>query len=91
MLRCATLCSCAVSVTIDPSLHTNFQTHLLQELLTVFVTVGHGVDLEGLAKHMCQADVDGPIVHFLRAVTAAELCEKEEHYKTFIPGIDAYG
>ena len=44
-----------------------------------------------MMQHMSHREVDSMVVHFLRGVTAWELYEKEDLYKTFIPGIDAYG
>lgn len=46
---------------------------------------------EGVRAHMCNPRVDSYLVHLLRAITAYELWRKQEHYTTFIPGIDAYG
>lgn len=49
------------------------------------------LDLEEVMTYMCVSRMDGHLVHLLRAITAEELWHKQEHYKTFIPGIDAYG
>ena len=46
--------------------------------------------LQHILDHMCDALNDRCIIKFLRAVTAVELRNKQEHYSMFIPGIDAY-
>ena len=46
--------------------------------------------LEEVRGYMCTPRVDAHLVHWLRAVTAYELWHKQDHYATFIPGIDAY-
>lgn len=47
--------------------------------------------LEEVRATMCNPRVDSHLVHLLRAMTAHELWRKQDHYATFIPGIDAYG
>lgn len=47
--------------------------------------------LEEVKVYMCNPRVDSHLVHLLRAMTALELWRKQDHYATFIPGIDAYG
>ena len=60
----------------------------LQEL--IYKIHERQMDLEDIMTNMCSSRVDSYLVHFLRAITANELWRKQDHYKTFIPGIDAY-
>lgn len=62
---------------------------LLQEM--IFKIHGRQLDLEEVMGYLCSSRVDSYLVHLLRAITANELWRKQDHYKTFIPGIDAYG
>lgn len=62
---------------------------LLQEMIIKIHNRQMG--LEDVMANMCSSRVDSYLVHLLRAITANELWRKQDHYKTFIPGIDAYG
>ena len=62
---------------------------MLQEALK-FIEA-RSVPPEDMMRHMSHHEIDSAVVHFLRGITAIELYEKEDLYKTFIPGIDAYG
>lgn len=57
----------------------------------IFKIYDRQMDLEDVMTLMCNSRVDSYLVHLLRAITANELWRKQDHYKTFIPGIDAYG
>ena len=73
----------------DLALRVSLNAVLLQEMIVKIHN--RQMDLEDVMAHMCSSRVDSYLVHLLRAITANELWRKQDHYKTFIPGIDAYG
>ena len=47
--------------------------------------------LTDVLTHLSNPRTDSQVVRFMRGITALELAAKKEFYRTFIPGIDAYG
>ena len=94
--RCSSSCSRCCSDAVQklymlwPLTHRDsFNAMLLQDMIVKIHD--RQMDLEDVMVYMCSSRVDSYLVHLLRAITANELWRKQDHYKTFIPGIDAYG